>query len=59
MALTTQSVTLFHTPINYFSDESTPLHRWRKVRHKKAFEKKDLSKVREAKVITTIRTLEA
>lgn len=56
MALNIKYTTLIHIPINYFSNVSTPLHRWGKVRHKKAFLKK-ICLNREAKVITTVRTL--
>lgn len=56
MALTTESVTLIHTPIILVM--KYPIAQVGKSEAQKGILKKDLSQVREAKVITTIRTLE-
>lgn len=44
MAQNTKYTTLLHIPINYFSNISTPLHRWGKSEAQKGIFEKDLSK---------------
>lgn len=56
MALTTQSVTPIHTPIILVMEY--PIAQVGKSEAQKGILRKDLSQVREAMVITTIRTLE-